>query len=465
MKLTSRRVLRVTVAGIVASSCVLALTGCRSDGAPGLALVGATLIDGTGSPPVSDATIIIRDGRIERVGPASTVEVPRGSRVMDVTGKYVIPGLADMHVHFGSGGPVDSDLDRLLPQFLFYGVTTVLNVGATHGDLGTIRRLRAAITAGNLQGPTIFATGGLITVPGSHPTSTVMHAPASGDWSEVGVWVVNDTAEIRATVRKTAQAGMDGVKIVVESGPTIFGDNHPQMSPTLVAAAVDEARRQGLPVFAHVTSPDELQIVLDNGVSAVMHLVDGADPAALREMARKGIYYVPTLGLFVWADTWGDPARSLRDPFLRAGVEDRVLESLRESGMLPTTRPSRDDLAWRSRFLANLRRALDAGVTVVAGTDTGNPFVFPGFGMHHELELMVEAGMSPMDALVAATRTPARMLGQEQEFGTLTPGRRADLLVLGADPLIDISNTRTLEVVIRNGRVLDRASLLRNPTP
>ena len=128
--------------------------------------------------------------------------------------------------------------------------------------------------------------------------------------------------------------------------------------------------------------------------------------------------------------------------------------------MLPTTRPSSDDLAWRRRLLANLRLALDAGVTVVAGTDTGNPLVFPGFSMHHELELMVEAGMSPMDALVAATRMPARMLGQEQVFGTLTPGRRADLLVLGADPLIDIRNTRTLEVVIQNGRVLDRASLL-----
>jgi imidazolonepropionase-like amidohydrolase len=255
---------------------------------------------------------------------------------------------------------------------------------------------------------------------------------------------------------------MDGVKIVVESGPTVFGDNHPQMSSSLVAAAVDEAERQGLPVFAHVTSPDELQIVIDNGVSAVMHLVDGADTAALREMARKGIYYVPTLGLFVWADTWGDPAQSLEDPFLRAGVEDRVLESLRGSGMLPKTRPSDDDLAWRREFLANLRRALDAGVTVVAGTDTGNPLVFPGFGMHHELELMVEAGMSPMDALVAATRLPAQMLGQEQAFGTLTPGRRADLLVLGANPLLDISNTRTLEVVIQNGRVLDRASLLRS---
>ncbi len=365
-----------------------------------------------------------------------------------------------MHVHFSSGGPAGSELDRLLPQFLFYGVTTVLNVGATGGDLGTIRRLRAAIAAGTLQGPTIFATGGLITVPGSHPTSTIMDAPASGDWSEVGVWVVNDTAEMRATVRKTAQAGMDGVKIVVESGPTIFGDNHPQMSASLVAAAVDESKRQGLPVFAHVTSPDELQIVIDNGVSAVMHLVDGADSAALHEMAQKGIYYVPTLGLFVWADTWGDPAESLSDPFLRAGVEDRVLESLGESGMLPTTRPSSDDLAWRRRFLANLRRALDAGVTVVAGTDTGNPLVFPGFSMHHELELMVEAGMSPMDALLAATRMPARMLGQEEVFGTLTPGRRADLLVLGADPLIDIRNTRTLEVVIQNGRVLDRDSLL-----
>lgn len=455
-----RRARGTAITGIVAVSGVLAWSGCTSEATPSLAVVGATVIDGTGSRPIPDATILIRNGRIETVGPSSDIKVPRGSRVLDVAGKYVIPGLADMHVHFSSGGPAASDLPRLLRQFLFYGVTTVFNPGGTGGDLNTILRLRAAIAAGTLESPTILATGGLITVPGSHPTSTIMSAPASGDWTEKGVWIVDDTAAMRETVRKVAKAGMEGVKIVVESGPAMYGDTHPQMSPRLVAAAVDESGRQGLPVYAHATSPDELEIVLASGVHGVMHLVAGADSSLLNEMTRKGIYYVPTLAVTVWPDTWADPSQNLKDPFIHAGVEDNVIESLMKSGLLPTSAPTDADLAWRRDFLSNLRRAMDAGVSIVAGSDTGNPLVFPGFSMHHELELMVEAGMSPMDALVAATRMPAQMVGQEEIFGTLTPGRRADLLVLGANPLDDIRNTRTLELVVQKGKVLDRASLL-----
>ena len=273
----------------VALGAVLPLAGCSPSTRPDLAVVGATVIDGTGSPPLADATILIRDGRIDAVGPSSAVEVPRGTRVIDGAGRYVIPGLADMHVHFSAGGPVEANVERMLRQFLYYGVTTVLNLGATHGDIDTIRRLRAEIDADSLRGPTIYASGGLITVPGSHPTSTIMTAPASGDWSELGVFVVEDEAGMRAAVRKVADAGMDAVKIVVESGPDIFGDTHPQMSPELVAAAVDEARLHGLPVFAHATSPDELEIVVDAGVDAVMHLVPGAGPSVLAEMARRGI--------------------------------------------------------------------------------------------------------------------------------------------------------------------------------
>ena len=128
--------------------------------------------------------------------------------------------------------------------------------------------------------------------------------------------------------------------------------------------------------------------------------------------------------------------------------------------MLPKTAPSDDDRAWRHDFLSNLTRARDAGVTIVSGSDVGNPLVFAGYSMHHELALMVEAGMSPMEAIVAATRLPAEMLGKGAEFGTLQPGRRADLLVLGANPLDDIRNTRSLEMVVRKGVVLDRALLL-----
>ena len=437
----------------------------------GLAITGATLIDGTGAPARAGMTVLIRDGLITGVGTTADTAVEDGVTVIDAAGKYVIPGLADMHVHFGTGGLVPSDphtVQRVLRQFLFYGVTTVLNVGATGGGVDDVLRLRELQARGRLPGPHVYATGGLLTVPGSHPIATIMHPPegvdgASYDWSQRGVWVVSTPAEMRELVGRMAAAGMDGVKIVIESGPPPFGDHHPQMSSALVGAAVEEAARHELPVFAHASSVDELREAVTHGVRAMMHLVkDPAPPGdeLLAEMKERGIFYVPTLSLFVWADAWGDPADHLSDPFLRSGVEPEVIASLLESRLAPTEPPAAADWSARRSWLAAFKAVHDAGVRVVGGSDTANPFVFPGYSMHHELELMVEAGLTPMEALVAATRRAAEMLGAEDAFGTVAPGKRADLLILGADPLEDIRNTRTLEVVIRGGEVVDRETLL-----
>jgi imidazolonepropionase-like amidohydrolase len=214
----------------------------------------------------------------------------------------------------------------------------------------------------------------------------------------------------------------------------------------------------------HATSLDELEVALAHHVHAVMHLIaDPAPPgrALLDVMAEHGTYYVPTLSLFIWTGTWDDPSQTLTDPFLRSGVEARVINSLVASPLAPKTPPAPGDWAWRRGILRALKDAADAGVPIVAGTDAGNPFVFPGYSMHDELALMVEAGLTPMEALVAATRRAAEMLGAGDTFGTVTAGKRADLLILGKNPLDDIRNTRTLEVVIAGGDVIDRSSLLR----
>jgi imidazolonepropionase-like amidohydrolase len=436
-----------------------------------LAIANVTLIDGTGAPARETVTILIRDGRIASVVDADKAVIPDGTRRIDARGKFVIPGLADMHVHFGTGGllPFDSlTVDRVLRQFLFYGVTTIFNVGATGGSLADVLDLKTRQAEGRLLGPHIYATGGLLTVPGSHPIGTIMDLPKgadaeSYDWSQRGVWVVRTPEEVRQVVQRLATAGMDGVKIVIESGPAAFGDHHPQMPPELVAAAVEEATRHGLPVFAHATSLDELEEAMAHPVRAVMHLIDDPEPPSprlLRVMAEQGTYYVPTLSLFIWTGTWGAPSQVLTDPFLMRGVEARVIESLVESPLAPTAPPSEKDWAWRRGLLQALKAAHDAGVPIVGGSDTGNPFVFPGYSMHEELELMVEAGLTPMEALVAATRRAAEMLGAEGIFGTVESGKRADLLILGRDPLEDIRNTRTLEVVIQGGEIIDRSSLL-----
>jgi imidazolonepropionase-like amidohydrolase len=437
---------------------------------PSLVIANTTLIDGTGAPARDGVTILIRNGMIAAISPAEEATAPQGATVIDGAGRYVIPGLADMHVHFGTGGLVPSDsltVDRVLRQFLFYGVTTVLNLGATNGDVDEILELRRQRHTGERRSPHVYATGGLLTVPGSHPIATIMTLPEGADadtydWSRRGVWVVRTPADVRKVVSQLAAADMDGIKVVIESGPGPFGDDHPRMSLELVTAAVDEARNHGLPVFAHATSPDELEDGVAAGVHALVHLV-GSEPVAprlLSAMRQRGIYEIPTLSLFVWADVWSDPADALTDPFLRSGVEDRVIESLLTSPLAPTSPPTAEDWASRRAVLRGVKAVRDAGVTIVAGTDTNNPFVFPGFSIHHELELMVEAGLTPMEALETATRHAAEMMNEQAVFGTVERGKRADLLLLGANPLDDIRNTRTLEMVILGGTVIDHSSLL-----
>jgi imidazolonepropionase-like amidohydrolase len=434
-----------------------------------LVIVGATLIDGTGSEPKPATTVVIRDGRIASIGTDQDAPVPENATVINAQGKYLVPGFADMHVHFGSGGLYGSStVERLLRQYLFYGVTTVFNLGATNGGIDDIREFRRRDEEGDLLAPNIYATGGLITVPGSHPVGTIMFAPDGQsaeefDWTSRGVWIVSTKEQIESIVVNAAAAGMDGVKIVIESGPPPFGDDHRQMSSELVQAAVDAAEKQGLKVYAHCSSPDELEIAVAAGVHAVVHIVGRPElpsDALLSEMANKNIYYVPTLSVTVWADVWGDPADNLKAPFLQAGVEDHVTQSLLSSPLNSSEPPGESDWAIRRFQLKALRTAFELDIPIVLGTDTANPNIFPGYSVHHELELMVEAGLSPMQALVAATKNAAEMIGQADEFGTIETGKRADILILRDSPLADIRNTRSLETVIQAGEVLDRSSLL-----
>lgn len=175
------------------------------------------------------------------------------------------------------------------------------------------------------------------------------------------------------------------------------------------------------------------------------------------EMHRRGIYVVPTVTAYIMPGTWGDPSEWLTDPFL-SGIERRLLDTLRAAPLVPPI----DDSSWdcRRNVLQMLKDAHDAGVELVCGTDPPGAYVFHGYSVHQELALMVEADLTPMEALVTATRRPAQMLGEEDIFGTVEPGKRADLLILASNPLKDIRSTLTPETVVVSGSVLDRARLL-----
>jgi imidazolonepropionase-like amidohydrolase len=241
---------------------------------------------------------------------------------------------------------------------------------------------------------------------------------------------------------------MDFVKITIESGPTPFGDNHPQMSLEMTRQVVEEAADRGLPVVAHTTSLDELEVALLGGAAGSVHAVRNLplpDSAMAAQMAGRGFFVMPTLVLYSEPD--------LSDPYLLRTVQEEELAALSSPRFL--------DRFGRLRCCAPLAQVLEnvgmlhrAGVPILLGTDTGNPLVFPGYSVHDELRLLVAAGLSPGAALQAATTRIAELIGQLDEFGTLEAGKRADLLILTGDPLADIANTRTVETVVLRGHVL-----------
>lgn len=441
-----------------------------------LAIVGGTLIDCTGAPPRKGATILIRDGRILRVDEDGSTPLPSGTETLDATGKYLIPGLADMHVHFGLGLPMPrrpDETETVLARQLYYGVTAILQLGATDGSAASIRSLQERRAAGTLAAPHIYGTGGHLTLPGSHPiytlfpehvrraadeliASTPVDEPVDLYALGIGLSFVRTEAAARQAVRERAAGGVDAIKITVESGPTSFGDDHPQMPVDMIAAITDEARRGGLPVYAHVSSRDELEASIEGGVAGTVHAARNLplpDAALAESMAARGHRLVPTLSLYT-------PPVDLDDPFLRQTVTEEEVAALSRPEFLRRVGARWECCAPFDDLLANIGMMHNQGVPIAVGSDTGNPFIFAGYSVHRELELLVRAGLSPMDALQAATLRAAQMIGAESDFGTIQAGLRADLLVLGADPMADIRNTRTLELVVLDGVVIDRSSLL-----
>lgn len=438
---------------------------------------GATLIDGTGAPPQPNTTVIIRDGLIEAVTTDSAAEAATAARIIDAAGKYVIPGLADMHVHFSMGAPIPrgpGTTEEVLARELYYGVTSILNLGATEGGTAAIRSLQQRRSTGSLQAPYIYGTGGHVQLQGSHPVYTIfppairkaadalaatvpLSDPVNLYSLGLGISLVRTEQAAQKAVRERAEGGMVAIKIIVESGPTPFGNDHPLMSVEMIRAIVDAANQHDLPVFAHVSSREELEAALEGGAAGAAHApqdVPLPDANLAERMAAAGFVMMPTLSLFVAPD-------HLDDPFLRATASDDEIKALLLPEFIDQVRARWECCAGSKKLLANVAMMHDHGVPIVLGTDTGNPYVFPGYSVHRELELLVRSGLAPMEALKAATIHAAEMIGAEDEFGTIEPAKRADLLILGANPLQDITNTRSLEIVIHQGQVLDREKLIR----
>lgn len=448
--------------------------------APPIALVGATLVDGTGAPLVRDGVVVLRDGRIACAGARSTCPVPADVDSVRATGKWIMPGLIDTHVHFSQTGWVDgrpdaldlrerfpypqveADLqahpERFFRSYLCSGVTSVFDVGGYPWTLELQERTARATTA-----PRVVAAGSLL--------STIDFWLNLADQRQF-IYMA-DEATVRQAVRAHKAWGAAAIKVWYIMPPQ--PPDTARMS-ALVHAAGDEAGRVGLPLIVHATGLWEAKDALRAGARVLVHSVWSApvDDEFLTLAKREGAVYVPTLVVpdgyrQVAARQFARDRQPLAcvDPETRAKAlaTDTVAAALRPSGTALEERTARTARTF-AQGQANLKRVHAAGIPVALGTDAGNPLTLHGASVFMELEAMQASGLAPGDVLVAATRNAARVLGLDST-GTIAPGAAADLLVLDADPLTDIKNVRQIALVVRRGEVYTRRELeypaLRNP--
>ncbi len=426
-----------------------------------LLITGVSIVDPEANRASPPRDILIDQGSIVEVAAAGEVSADRASIVLSADGLFAMAGLIDVHAHLGDGGlGVLSEEDRrgALSQFVRYGVTTVFVPGGGGGNDHQLARWKERCDAREFLCPGIYGSGALITAPGSHPIGTIWDMPEDVDpavaYARGGV-AISEAEPAGPLLDRKVAMGVDAIKIIIENGPGPWLPK-PRLSTAKITELVQAGHDRGLRVFAHVSMADHVEDAVAAGVDGVMHSAEDPIPdSVLADMASQGIFYIATLALY---NGFYDHALGNfeQEPFALAGVSKRALKSL-------------EDEAWRSRpvdppemvepmkqaLQDNLRRAHEAGVPLALGSDVNNPTVFPGYSAHEELALLVEAGLTPAQALKAATIGGASFLEKEASLGRIASGYEADLLILKENPLEDILNTRTLYAVVHDGQVVD----------
>ncbi|MBI1356197.1 MAG: amidohydrolase family protein [Acidobacteria bacterium] len=416
------------------------------EGPTPLALVGARLIDGTDAPPTHDAVVLIQGDRILAAGSRSAVRIPSNAETLDLAGKYILPGLIDLHVHYA---PPAEQLPKILGAQLAFGVTAVRSVGTD--DETRMEVLRQA-GEGAFPAPEIWTSGLGFTAPGGHP----LDQPA--------VYRPNAPDEARALVRELAAQQADFVKMWVDSK---YG-SLPKIPLLVREAIVDEAVEQVIPVVAHIFDEADVYHLGELGVTDFLHSVRDKEPMDRKFIdyaLSKGIWFTPTLNViesnWLFAENPGllegdKEAQAAMSPEALAQARDPEARRRKlEMAPLDILKP---ELGRSQRFVKQMH---DAGVYIGLGSDSNGASIPAGWGTHNELRLLVEAGLTPQEAILAGTARAAMRLGVGAERGRLVPGYRADLLVLDADPLADIANSRSIARVMQGGHWVDREALLR----
>ena len=427
-----------------------------------LIIQDVTVIDATGAPPQAHRTVIVRDGKIEEVGSsAGGMGAKLSGTHVDGSGKFLIPGLWDMHVHMVFGDWFPRGKEVTLPLFIANGVTGVRDMG---GELEVLQQWRKEIAAGTLIGPRMVISGPMLDGPQPRfPSSIAIKTPEDG----------------RRAVDDLKRRGADFIKL------------QSLIPREAVFAIAEEARRQGISFVGHVPDSVRAAEASNAGQKSFEHLIgifEGSSPledeflkgpkteskflstydparaaALFAQLAKNHTWQCPTL---VW-ERGGNLidqtnfARDVRARYVPAYWKDVTWKRFTEQIMHDF---NTDDLATRRRFVEKELEVVNAmhraGVSFLAGTDTPpGVYIFPGFSLHEELQRFVAAGFTPMEALQTATLNPAKFLGMDDRLGTVEKGKLADLVLLDANPLDDIRNTQKIAAVVVNGRYFSRAEL------
>jgi len=404
------------------------------------------LIDGTGRKPVMNAAIVVTDGRITYVGSKSGAKAAAGAERIDLTGKFVMPGIINLHGHLGNTlglvqDPKNFTRDNLHAQlrtYASYGVTGVVSMGS---DTDLIYTVRAEQRAGRPSTARVYTAGRGFTSKAGYPTA----APGMK-----GVpYEVEKPADVEKAIAELAAKKVDIVKIWVDDH---LGKDQ-KISMELCQAIIAGAHKHNIKVGAHIFYLQDAEKLIEMGLDGLAHSVRDkpvSDTLIAAMKKRGGWQQAATLTREVSTFVYAKPHPFLSDPFFTRSVDKQVLDTLKSDAYVKRA-ASDPDLALYPGFLEtakrNLKKLADNGVKIGFGSDTGPPARFSGFFEHWEMELMVEAGLAPMQVIQAATRNAAEYLGVQKDLGTLENGKWADLIVMAKNPLENIKNTRTLETV------------------
>jgi imidazolonepropionase-like amidohydrolase len=415
---------------------------------------GATVWDGTGRAAIPDAVVVVRGERIEAVGPRGSVAAPAGATVVDGKGKTLIPGLINAHGHVGMTKGLVQDRANYgrenilahLRQYGRYGVTTVMSLGT---DFAEIFPLRGPAQRGEEPRATVLTAGRGFTGKSGYPAVLPGNAGLPRE--------VDSVEEVRAAVAELAKQKVDMVKIWVDDH---FG-HYLKIRPELYEAIIKEAHGKGLRVMAHLYYLGDAKRLVRAGLDGMAHSVRDreVDAELIGLLKERGTFAVPTLTRELSTFVYATPPAWLDDPFFSRWLSPDVVARLKDPATARLLQADPDFAKYPGMLTmaqTNLKKLSDAGVKIAFGTDTGPPRRFQGFFEHLELELMVGAGLTPAQALAAATSSAAQSLGIAQETGTIAKGKRADLILLDASPLADIKNTRKIRQVWIGGRAVNR---------